>query len=132
MNDKEKRFEKVAEVADGRIVSIDSDEMACLCEEDEAEISYECRTPRERAAKRLALAAFCAECGNDSKALSLYHDVLVENLAEHIAHPGSEESRFARAAYDGMSSLMFSNDEYVWESGGQTLADVREYFEKSE
>lgn len=132
MNDKEKRFEKVAEVADGRIVSIDSYEMACLCEEDEAEISYECRTPRECAAKRLALAAFCAECGNDSKALSLYHDVLVENLAEHIAHPGSEASRFARAAYDGMSSLMFSNDEYVWESGGQTLADVREYFEKSE
>ena len=132
MNDKEKRFEKVAEVADGRIVSIDSYEMACLCEEDEAEISYECRTPRERAAKRLALAAFCAECGNDSKALSLYHDVLVENLAEHIAHPGSEAARFARAAYDGMSSLMFSNDEYVWEAGGQTLADVREYFEKSE
>ena len=132
MNDKEKCFEKVAEVADGRIVSIDSYEMACLCEEDEAEISYECRTPRERAAKRLALAAFCAECGNDSKALSLYHDVLVENLAEHTAHPGSEASRFARAAYDGMSSLMFSNDEYVWESGGQTLADVREYFEKSE
>ena len=132
MDDKEKRFEKVAEVTDGRIVSIDSDEMACLCEEDEAEIIYECRTSRERAAKRLALAAFCAECGNDSKALSLYHDVLVENLAEHIAHPGSEASRFARAAYDGMSSLMFSNAAYVWESGGQTLADVREYFEKSE
>ena len=58
MDDKEKRFEKVAEVTDGRIVSIDSDEMACLCEEDEAEIIYECRTSRERAAKRLALAAF--------------------------------------------------------------------------
>lgn len=82
--------------------------------------------PTERRRSLLHLALQCEEYGLECDAVDLFSNVLwgVTCLDKH-----SEDYAFCRQAYDGLSRLWNSADEYVWETASQVLSEARELFE---
>lgn len=69
--------------------------------------------------RTLSLAQFCYRQGFDMKAYELYHHVFLS----FSWHCEGEERIFFEEALEGLSFLLSSNDECVWENCSQIVGD---------
>lgn len=116
-----------------KIISVNAN--GDICFEDEALLREyvaeessriaKCTVGSERRMRWLRLALQCERQGLEREAADCYREVLwgVAQLKKR-----TEEYDVCRQAYDGLSRLYHSADEYVWETASQALNEANDLF----
>lgn len=122
--------QKVAHSSKGGKLRIYSDEVfEDIIWIDQCEIS-EIPEGLELIQKCLKLALFCSEISRDRDALFYYRKALIITIKDNKIIDDYKE--LAQEAYNGLASLSFSDDEYVWESTSNTLEGYQQLFDDND
>lgn len=117
-----------------RIISVNTDGDMVFDDEvllrdyvaEETDKIKRCADVSERRKQWLRLAMMCERHGAEREAVDCFRDVLdgVVKLRK-----GTEEYCICRQAYDGLSRLYNSKDDYVWETASQAIYEVKDLFD---
>ena len=116
-----------------KIISVGADGDICFEDEvllreyvaEETHRIVKCTAVIERRMRWLRLALLCERQGLEREAVDCFRDALwgVVQLKK-----GTEEYDICHQAYNGLSRLHNSKDEYVWETASQAIYDVKDLF----
>lgn len=116
-----------------KIISVNADGDICFGDEvllreyvaGEMHKIAKCTVVGERRARCLHLALLCERQGLEREAVDCFRDALCGVMQ---LKKGTQEYDICRQAYDGLSRLYNSVDEYVWETASQAINEAKDLF----